>query len=237
MSFGGNFLAEVGNGRPDSLFGDRATAGGGKSKLVPQGWDSFSSVGTDEGIKCYNNDSLTLPVAIVSPQIGISGSELNGDSQYYWDPNDDMELIPSPLTGNEMLSGALSNGNDLFDFSGFDEGFFGLEPEANDNSVVYPNYSGGSTPRPVIRAAQVKAPLPNSGSEKTTSRRSRFHCLVVGCQRSYTRVHELRRHQKAHSGEKPFACTQSLCDRRGAKGFVRKDHLRQHTRRVHGISV
>jgi len=65
-------------------------------------------------------------------------------------------------------------------------------------------------------------------------RSQNFPCDIVGCTSSYTRIHELQRHLKAHSGIKPHICQIADCNRTGA-GFARKDHLRQHLRQVHGV--
>ncbi|KAE9362863.1 hypothetical protein N431DRAFT_475694 [Stipitochalara longipes BDJ] len=82
---------------------------------------------------------------------------------------------------------------------------------------------------------------PNSGMEQTlvpsdlpdTQRSQRFYCLVSGCTKNYKRKHELKRHQKHHSGVKLYQCTVSGCNRSGQNGFVRKDHLGQHMKKVH----
>ena len=48
------------------------------------------------------------------------------------------------------------------------------------------------------------------------------------CGRSFMAKYDLERHERVHSGERPFAC--SSCGKR----FSRKDHLRLHLSRVHG---
>jgi len=66
---------------------------------------------------------------------------------------------------------------------------------------------------------------------------SRFVCGINGCVRSYGRRYELSRHQKSHSGIKSHSCRFQMCDRAGQNGFVRKDHLKQHLRQVHGVTA
>ncbi|EPQ08017.1 Krueppel-like factor 8 [Myotis brandtii] len=53
-----------------------------------------------------------------------------------------------------------------------------------------------------------------------------YKCNVKGCTWEFARSDELKRHNKKHSGERPYLCT--LCDRR----FARSDHLKQH-QKVH----
>ncbi|KAI8900537.1 hypothetical protein BC833DRAFT_518127, partial [Globomyces pollinis-pini] len=44
----------------------------------------------------------------------------------------------------------------------------------------------------------------------------------VSCELSFTRKHDLIRHERIHSGIKPYQCV------RCGKGFVRKDALKRH---------
>lgn len=64
-----------------------------------------------------------------------------------------------------------------------------------------------------------------------------FACTIPFCNRSYTRIHELRRHTRAHIGARPYACRFVHCPRSGRNGFERKDHMRQHLRQVHKVSA
>jgi len=88
--------------------------------------------------------------------------------------------------------------------------------------------SGISTPTQVHTLPA--APAPRRPSQ-------RFHCPAIGCIKNYKREHELKRHQKAHAGTKPHRCSISGCNRSGQNGFARRDHLRQHARKVHGTTL
>lgn len=60
-------------------------------------------------------------------------------------------------------------------------------------------------------------------SERKSSTK-RFVCNYHGCGKMFGRNEEKTRHEKIHSGVKPYAC--ELCSKR----FGRKDHLTQHMR-------
>ncbi|PMD61857.1 uncharacterized protein K444DRAFT_662052 [Hyaloscypha bicolor E] len=73
-------------------------------------------------------------------------------------------------------------------------------------------------------------PQPNS--------QGRFSCNSPGCTRSYKRYPELKRHRETHSGTNPpHPCSFLRCNRAGANGFRRRDHLRQHLKHVHNITI
>jgi len=82
--------------------------------------------------------------------------------------------------------------------------------------------------------SQASSPSSSTTNEHNPPILRPFACDVQGCTRSYKRVHELRRHKKAHSGLKPYVCGYLRCVRSGRNGFARKDHLLQHLRQVHG---
>ncbi|KAI9287352.1 hypothetical protein BC943DRAFT_263962, partial [Umbelopsis sp. AD052] len=48
----------------------------------------------------------------------------------------------------------------------------------------------------------------------------RFPCSL--CQRSFARNHDLHRHMRVHTGDKPYVCP--CC----SKGFARTDALKRH---------
>ena len=49
-----------------------------------------------------------------------------------------------------------------------------------------------------------------------------YTCPVSGCERRFARSDELSRHRRAHTGDKKFAC--AVCGHR----FIRSDHLVKH---------
>ena len=54
--------------------------------------------------------------------------------------------------------------------------------------------------------------------------KKRFKCLFLNCQAGFSAKSHLIRHQRIHTGSKPFPC--DLC----SKQFSRKDNLLQHKR-------
>lgn len=84
--------------------------------------------------------------------------------------------------------------------------------------------------QPVIPAA-----LSSVQTQPTTVAGPPFICTYKNCGRPYGRLAELQRHQKAHGGNRVF-CNILGC-RRAAVGFVRKDNLRSHMRRKHGVAT
>ena len=63
-------------------------------------------------------------------------------------------------------------------------------------------------------------------------------CLHPGCEFQTKRQYDLERHQKSHfPPDKEFDCPGRGCGRQGKNGFSRKDHLREHLRKVHAIDI
>ncbi|RDW61074.1 hypothetical protein BP6252_12457 [Coleophoma cylindrospora] len=100
-----------------------------------------------------------------------------------------------------------------------------------------PGLVGSSTaapdPNPSIDPIETLVLHTTTNTEQPT----RFRCVVNGCNRDYKRKHELKRHQKYHSGVKAHRCNIPRCNRSGQNGFVRRDHLGQHMKKVHKIDV
>ncbi|KFP63093.1 Wilms tumor protein, partial [Cariama cristata] len=51
-----------------------------------------------------------------------------------------------------------------------------------------------------------------------------YQCDFKDCERRFSRSDQLKRHQRRHTGVKPFQC--KTCQRK----FSRSDHLKTHTR-------
>ena len=80
-----------------------------------------------------------------------------------------------------------------------------------------------------------------SGAEELTTQRSEYECLYPHCNYVTNRPYDLKRHSKQkHQTNKDLAeagklydCPDTRCKARGENGFKRKDHLRDHFRRLH----
>jgi len=57
-----------------------------------------------------------------------------------------------------------------------------------------------------------------------------YHCKYQGCDRNFTTLANMKRHEKLHSGEKPFTCTHDACHKSFARKYDLKVHSRTHTK-------
>ncbi|CAO3676256.1 unnamed protein product [Rhizopus stolonifer] len=74
----------------------------------------------------------------------------------------------------------------------------------------------------MINPSELKA---NSMSAKVSSKR-KYHCIELGCNKSFTTSGHLARHNRIHTGEKNFQCLHPGCPSR----FSRQDNMMQHYR-------
>lgn len=79
-------------------------------------------------------------------------------------------------------------------------------------------------PRAVTENSKVSPPRKNDGNPKPASSKnlSNVEHVCVYCGRVFNRHNSLVRHEKLHTGERPFIC--DICPRR----FYRKSHLQDH---------
>lgn len=57
-----------------------------------------------------------------------------------------------------------------------------------------------------------------------------YACRYPGCKGSFTTPANMKRHEKLHSGEKPYCCDQDNCGKRFARKYDLKLHCRTHTK-------
>ena len=75
-----------------------------------------------------------------------------------------------------------------------------------------------------------------------SSKSQPYSCVYPGCPRSFARPYDLDRHMKVHLPRDKYDCPQGLrggdfCKRVGENGFLRKDHLFEHLRKVHMVDL
>ena len=63
-----------------------------------------------------------------------------------------------------------------------------------------------------------------------------YKCTITSCKfKDFTNAGDLKRHQQQIHGNHGLPCPVSSCKRHHGKGFGRKDNLREHLKRIHGL--
>ncbi|KAH7402497.1 hypothetical protein BKA66DRAFT_517791 [Pyrenochaeta sp. MPI-SDFR-AT-0127] len=70
-------------------------------------------------------------------------------------------------------------------------------------------------------------------AESEARRQWNYVCPVESCAQRFNRPCRLESHMRSHNKERPFACSESGCD----KTFPRKDHLQRHLKNAHSDPV
>ena len=66
---------------------------------------------------------------------------------------------------------------------------------------------------------------------------NRFMCSHPGCNKTFSRIGDRRRHLEKQHGPPQHSCSSRNCNKKGLNGFRRPDKLRDHQRKVHGMAV
>lgn len=71
--------------------------------------------------------------------------------------------------------------------------------------------------------------MSNGGTNNGTPTEKAFMCRVEGCGKTYTTLHHLKVHGRAHTGDRPFKCLVDGCNKSFVTGYGLKSHTRVHT--------
>ncbi|KAK2759864.1 hypothetical protein FQN54_002598 [Arachnomyces sp. PD_36] len=106
--------------------------------------------------------------------------------------------------------------------------------QTSDQHYGYQSSSPGTVP------SQSSSMSPRATkSDKSTGLKGAYHCLEPGCESSFTRAADLKRHLTTVHFPYKIDCPEPGCARKGENGFAaqRTDHLNEHRRQVHGSNV
>ncbi|KAH8906921.1 hypothetical protein BR93DRAFT_927747 [Coniochaeta sp. PMI_546] len=91
----------------------------------------------------------------------------------------------------------------------------GHDPTAAPGFAAAPGHAASATP--------------STTTVMASSDRARHACS--SCDKSFGRPADLRRHMRIHNPQAPrLSCPFEYCDRKGDKGFLRADKLKEHRR-------
>ncbi|PRP89441.1 hypothetical protein PROFUN_01304 [Planoprotostelium fungivorum] len=81
----------------------------------------------------------------------------------------------------------------------------------------------------MLASQTLPPPLPED-SEAIDKKRVIYNCKYHGCTGSFTTLANMKRHEKLHSGEKPYVCPVASCSKSFARKYDLKVHTRTHTK-------
>jgi Zinc finger, C2H2 type len=103
----------------------------------------------------------------------------------------------------------------------------GQDPALNTSTSISHPSPPLSTTSSTPHSPTPPSPGPSSSPPNRTS--------CPQCPATFARAGDLKRHEKVHfPRQRTFHCRYSGCERKGARGFYRRDKLRDHVRVVHG---
>ncbi|KAK0729471.1 hypothetical protein B0H67DRAFT_558890 [Lasiosphaeris hirsuta] len=180
-------------------------------------------------------DAPLNPTTMVDPTLLAQGAELANSIGDLGGPaggcpgaagsDRDFDSLIYQNAGSDLASGP------PFPYIGGGLPVIGFDPWANQSDWAFgqPNIGGPSGLRPIVPAlGPVPVPLPAPPVAGP-----RHVCPIPGCTRSYKRRADLDRHMRKHDANAPrYPCPSPDCSRKGGNGFVRKDKLMEHRRRL-----
>ncbi|KAL3249724.1 hypothetical protein MRX96_055924 [Rhipicephalus microplus] len=81
----------------------------------------------------------------------------------------------------------------------------------------------------LVQGLQTSFTCQMGGTNNGTPTEKAFMCRVEGCGKTYTTLHHLKVHGRAHTGDRPFKCLVDGCNKSFVTGYGLKSHTRVHT--------
>lgn len=160
---------------------------------------NFNQTNEMNSITCYPSVYYSSSSAVDSP---ISSSYISSS------------LVPNSAANINIYNTTLSNTTSNLKSSNF---------SAPSNSYINLDEST-SKKMSDYTLDQVETKLNLETNLKSVTKDRPYKCLDKKCKKQFNRIDELSRHNRIHTGKKPFKC--STCNRE----FSRSDHLKTHKR-------
>ncbi len=87
----------------------------------------------------------------------------------------------------------------------------------------------GTTEKSIISTTDAASSVDASNGKATEKIKEAKKHLCILCGREFQRRSKLKRHEKTHTGDKPFKCSVTGC----CKCYGRKEHLTRHWQQTH----
>lgn len=93
-----------------------------------------------------------------------------------------------------------------------------------------PPPSSTQQPQIILTNQSLHPKMVQSLSQSQKKKKETFACQYPGCNGLFTTLANMKRHEKLHSGEKPYICKFEGCEKNFARKYDLKVHTRTHTK-------